>query len=151
MKILAVSSGGGHFSELLRIAIPLKKRFQVMIVTEEVEGRNQEVDYYLPYSNRSNKVKYLFAFFRNFLFAYKHLKQIKPDTIISTGAHTAFFYFVIGKIFFKTTNVYIESYAKVKTVSLAYKMSKNFIDQTIVQHQELQGVIPNSKYFGGVY
>lgn len=151
MKIIAVSSGGGHFAELLKITNNLPKDFQIVIITEKTGKAISNVDYYIPYSNRNHKVKYLFAFIRNFYYSFQHIKKVKPDFIISTGAHTAFFYFIIGKLFFKTTNIYIESFAKVNSTSLAYRLSKRFIDKVIVQHQELQLLIPNSEYFGGVY
>lgn len=150
MKILAVSSAGGHFSELKMITSNLSEQFELTIITED-KVNDDSVTYYMPYSNRSNKIKYLFAFCNNFILAFKYLRKVKPDKIISTGAHTAFFYFVVGKLFFKTTNIYIESFAKVTDKSLTYKLSHRFIDINVVQHQEMLNVEPNSQYFGGVY
>lgn len=150
MNILAVSSAGGHFSELKMITDNLSSDFNVTIITED-KVNDSAVSYYIPYSNRSNKIKYLFAFCNNFRLAIKYLRVVRPDKIVSTGAHTAFFYFVIGKIFFKTENIYIESYAKVTSPSLTYKLSKRFLDYTIVQHQEMVEVEAGSQYFGGVY
>ncbi len=150
MKILAVSSAGGHFSELTMITDNLSDKFDVTIITED-KVEDQRVSYYMPYSNRSNKIKYLFAFCNNFILAFKYLRKVKPDKIISTGAHTAFFYFVVGKLLFRTTNVYIESYAKVTEQSLTYKLSKRFIDVNVVQHEEMLEVEPGSQFFGGVY
>ncbi|WOO87397.1 hypothetical protein RZE82_00220 [Mollicutes bacterium LVI A0039] len=151
MKVLAVASAGGHLSELKMITNNLSDKFEVTIITEDKGKDDPSIDYFIPYSNRANKLKYLFAFINNFRLAFKHLRIVRPEKIISTGAHTAFFYFVVGKVFFKTTNVYIESYAKVTSESLAYRLSKRFIDTTIVQHQEMQDVEVGSKFFGGVY
>lgn len=150
MKILAVSSAGGHFSELKMITDNLAPEFDITIITED-KVNDPSVSYYMPYSNRSNKIKYFFDFCNNFRLAFKYLKKVKPDKIISTGAHTAFFYFVIGKLFFKTENIYVESYAKVTSKSLTYKLSRKFLDHTIVQHQEMVNVEVGSTYFGGVY
>lgn len=151
MKILAVSSAGGHLSELKMITSNLSPEFEVTIITEDKGQHDPTINYYMPYSNRSNKVKYFFAFINNFRLAFKYLKKTRPEKIISTGAHTAFFYFVVGKLIFKTTNVYIESYAKVTEQSLTYKLSKRFIDVVVVQHQEMTEVEDGSKFFGGVY
>lgn len=151
MKVLAVSSAGGHFSELKMITNNLSDEFEVTVITETKGEKQSGVDYYMPYSNRNNKLKYGFAFLNNFRLAYKYLRIVKPDKIISTGAHTAFFYFVIGKLFFNTTNIYIESYAKVLEPSLTYKLSKRFLDTVVVQHQEMLDVEEGSEYFGGVY
>ncbi len=151
MKVLAVSSAGGHYSELRMILDNLKVDIDVEVVTEKKGEVDPRVDYYIPYSNRANKLKYLFAFIRNFILAFKILNISKPDKIISTGAHTAFFFFVVGKLFFKTTNVYVESYAKVNGKSLTYKLAHKYIDINVVQHEEMVEHEPGSMYFGGVY
>lgn len=151
MKLLAVSSAGGHYSELKMITNNLSSEFDITIITEDKGKIDQDVSYYIPYSNRANKITYAIAFIRNFFLAFKHLRLVRPQKIISTGAHNAFFYFVLGKIFFKTTNIYIESYAKVYSKSLVYRLSHKFIDVNIVQHQEMLEVEKNSEYFGGVY
>lgn len=150
MKILAVSSAGGHFAELKMITSNLSNEFDITIITED-KVSDESVDYFIPYSTRSNKLKYIIDFLKNMRLAYKHLKIINPDKIISTGAHNAFYYFLIGKIFFKTTNIYVESFAKVEAKSLTYKISKHFIDTNIVQHEKMMDVEPGSEYFGGVY
>lgn len=150
MKILAVSSAGGHFAELRMITDNLSDEFEVVIITED-KVDDECVSYYMPYSNRSNKVKYMFDFCNNFILAFKYLRKERPQKLISTGAHTAFFYFVVGKLFFKTTNIYVESFAKVTEKSLTYKLSHKFIDINVVQHEEMQSVEPNSQFFGGIY
>lgn len=150
MKILAVSSAGGHFSELKMITENLSKEFEIVVITEN-KVNDQAVKYYMPYSNRSNKIKYLIAFCNNFILAFKYLRRERPQKIISTGAHTAFFYFVVGKLLFKTENIYIESYAKVTEKSLTYKLSHKFIDINIVQHEEMKNVEKGSLFFGGIY
>lgn len=150
MKILAVSSAGGHFSELMKVVEGIENQFEIVIATEKKEEDNR-VKYSIPYSNRASKIKYSFAFIRNLLLAFKHIKSEKPDIILSTGAHTAFFYFIVGKKLFRTKNVYIESYAKVNSQSVTYKLSKKYLDQCIVQHEEMLNVESDSEYFGGVY
>ncbi len=151
MKILAVCSAGGHFSELTRITDNLNSEYFDIEIACEDRVYDQRINYSIPYSTRSNKIKYMFAFLNNLRLAFTHIKTAKPQVIISTGAHTAFFYFFIGKVFFKTRNIYVESFAKVNSPSLTYKISHRFIDENIVQHQNMQNVEANSHYYGGVY
>ncbi len=151
MKVLAVSSAGGHYSELRMILDNLSEDIDIDVVTERKGSEDPRVDYYIPYSNRSNKIVYMFAFFYNFILAFNIIRKVKPDKIISTGAHTAFFFFVVGKLLFKTTNIYIESFAKVNSKSLTYKLAHRYIDINVVQHQEMIEHEPGSMYFGGVY
>lgn len=149
-KILLISSSGGHFSELNKLKISAK--YKTIIVTEKNKDtvNNKNIDYYLKYGTRDKLIKYLFIFLNNSLKALKIIIKDKPQVIISTGAHSCVPFFVIGKLLRKKT-IYIESFAKVNTPSLTYKIANKFMDEVIVQHQEMLEVYPKAKYYGGVY
>ena len=95
--ILLISSSGGHFSELMKIKI---KNHETIIVTEKNEDTKDasNIDYFIKYGSRSNLFKYLFIFIYNFFKAFKIIIKTKPKIIISTGAHSAIPFFIIGKL-----------------------------------------------------
>ncbi len=150
-KILLVSSSGGHFSELNKINLS-EKKYEKIIVTEKNDDtkNNEKIKYFIKYGTRSQKIKYFFVFSNNMIKAFNIIRKEKPKIIISTGAHSSVPFFIIGKIF-KTKNIYIESYAKVYSPSLTYKIANKFMDEVIVQHKELKDIYIGSKYFGGIY
>ncbi len=149
MKVLLVSSAGGHYSELKKIN--LDEKYQTIVVTEKDNSEKKtNVNYYVKYGTRQNKIRYICVFGFNILKALYILLKEKPQLIISTGAHTCVPFFYLAKIFSIKT-IYIESYAKVNSESLTYKLIKNSCTKVIVQHKELQDEYENSLYFGGVY
>ncbi len=147
-KILLVSSAGGHFSELMQLR-DLTNNHEVVICTED-KIKNENVSHYLIYGSRNEGFVYIKKFLKNFARAFKIAKEVKPDIIISTGAHTCVPFYYWAKLHGVKT-IYIESYAKVNSPSLTYKLIKPFVDVTVVQHEQMLNVYKNAKYLGSVY
>lgn len=149
MKALLISSAGGHYSELRKIKLDTK--YRTYIVSEKTKNQgNTSIDYYMIYSTRSQIIKYLFISIINVIRSLYIILKVKPDVIISTGAHTCVPFFMFAKIF-KIKSIYIESYAKVNSTSLTYKIIKRFCTKIIVQHKTMLEHSKNSEYFGGIY
>ncbi len=150
-KILFVSSSGGHYSELKILINKLSiNNFIVVTETSPLNNKHDKIDYYLNNGSRKNLFKYIFVFIKNLYLTFYILLKEKPTTIISTGAHVCVMFFIIGWIF-NIKTIYIESFAKVYSKSLSYKLASRFIDITYVQHKELLNVYKNSIYLGGLY
>ncbi len=147
-KILLVSSTGGHLSELMQLR-DLNKKHELVMVTEDKIKRS-EISYYLKYGSRNEGLKYFNVFFSNIVRARKIIRKERPDVLISTGAHTCVPFFWWAKIY-GVKSIYIESYAKVDSPSLTYKLIKLFVDEVVVQHESMLEVYPEAKYLGGVY
>lgn len=147
-KAIFVSSSGGHYSELMQLS-EVMEEFNTYIVTEKtLATKSANVDSYLIYGTRSDKLKYPFTFLLNSLKSLYIILKVRPDYIISTGAHSCVSFFYLAP---RAKKIYIESYAKVNTPSLTYKLIKNKCDLVIVQHEEMLGVYPEAKFLGGVY
>lgn len=147
-KIIAVSSKGGHFSELMNISETLANYNTIYISEKSVN--HELIKYKMFEGTRSNLFRFMIVFSKNLFLAFKILKIEKPDLIISTGAHTCVPFFILAK-FFKAKTIYIESFAKVSSKSLTYKIINKLCDITIVQHKSMLDVYPEAIYFGGVY
>ncbi len=147
-KLLLVSSAGGHLSELMQLR-ELNKHHELVICTED-RIKKDEVKYYLKYGSRNTGISYFGVFLSNIFRSFKIIRKEKPQVLISTGAHTCVPFFWWAKIF-GVKSIYIESYAKVNTSSLTYKLIKPFVNEVIVQHEQMLEVYPEAKYLGGVY
>lgn len=145
MKIVAVSSKGGHLDELSMIMETLDN-YEVIYITE-LGVDNKKFKYFMRPGTRSNIIKYVFTLIYNLLYSGIILYKEKPDLIISTGAHTCVPFFWLGRC----KKIYIESFAKVNKPSMTGNLIKNTCDIIIVQHEEMLDVYENSVYFGGVY
>lgn len=147
-KVLFVSSGGGHFTELKQLRRAMNQFNSVIITEDNVSDEN--VDFYLKYGTRSHLFKYLWIFLYNSILTLKIIIKERPKCIVSTGAHTCVPFFIFGFIF-RIKLIYIESYAKVNHPSLTYKIINRLCNEIYVQHEEMLVIYPRATYIGGVY
>ena len=72
----------------------------------------------------------LFSFIRIFW-------KERPQILFSTGAEVALPAFLIGKLFFGTKNIYLESFTRVKAPSMTAKYISLLTDEFLVQRESL--------------
>lgn len=148
MKIALVCTQGGHLTELMQ----LHKAFlgQDFFFITHHSSRDQDV----KKITRSYFTKpidaNLFRFFRSFGVTLKILRTERPDVIISTGAEIAVPFFIIGKLF-SIKCIYIESWCRIKTRSIAGRIIYPLADLFLVQWSEMLDVYgEKAKYWGAV-
>lgn len=154
-KVMFISSTGGHLIELLELK-KLFKKYDYSIITENTKSNNTLSDeypnkvHYLLYGTKHNKVKYLFILFFNcFISLYYYLK-IRPQVIVTTGAHTAGPMCCIGKIF-GSKIIYIETFANIKTKTITGRIVYKFADLFIVQWESMLELYPKAVYGGWIF
>jgi UDP-N-acetylglucosamine:LPS N-acetylglucosamine transferase len=148
MKIALVCEHGGHLTEM-----------QMLVEAFE------EHDFFFI-TNRSSRTellsdkKYLiepigmnfFNFLRSLVIFIKIFYKEKPRVIISTGAEIAIPAFIVGKLFFKTKNIFIESWCRVLSTSKTGRILYPISDIFLVQWPELAVKYgKKAQYFGGIF
>lgn len=154
-KVLFISSTGGHLSELMQLKSMFDK-YDYHIITEKTKSnmylkeKHPKRVNYLVYGTKSNMLVYPFKLLYNcFKSLFLYIK-IRPNVIISTGAHTAGPMCCIGKIF-GSKIVYIETFANSKTKSVTGKLVYKFADLFIVQWEDMLKLYPKAKFGGWIY
>ena len=155
MKLLFISSTGGHLSELMQLENMFKK-YDFHIVTERTKSTiklkdkyNNKVNY-LVYGTKDHMLTYPIKLLYNcFKSLFLYLK-IHPDYIITTGAHTAGPMCLIGKIF-GSKIIYIETFANMNTKTITGRLLYPFSDLFIVQWPSMKKVYPDSIDGGWIY
>jgi len=155
-KVIFVSSTGGHLKELLQLE-PLILKNNSILITEKTksnihykgDSRFEKV-FLLPYATKSEPLKYIFVFPYNILKSFILFLNIRPDYIISTGAHTAVPMCYFAKLFGKKI-IYIETYANMKSKSMAGTLVYPIADLFLVQWESMLELYPNAKYYGGIF
>lgn len=141
-KILGVSSGGGHLSELIKV-IPNSYENEVFFVTFK-NGHTKDTlkkkNHFFICDPHISKLKYGINFLQSLFLFLKH----RPRVIISTGAGIAIPLVLIGS-FFKAKIIFVETGARVLTPSRTGKFLYKFSDLFIIQYESLQKFYPNSK------
>jgi beta-1,4-N-acetylglucosaminyltransferase len=144
VKVCVVSSCGGHLTEArcLKPAYEAYEHFYVLndkaLLPPDMEGRT----YFICHSERDWK------FFVNLWEAYRILRRERPRVILSTGAGPAVPFAIIGKLFFRTRVVYVETIASVERPSLTGRIMYRLADAFFFQWETLGGFFPKAR-FGG--
>ena len=146
LKIVALSSGGGHWVQLLRLR-PAFEGCQVVFATVS-EGYRAEVDgsefRIIVDGNRSNMLN----MFRSACSILNLLLREKPDIVISTGAAPGFFAVRLGKLMGCRT-IWVDSVANAEELSMSGEKAGGCADLWLTQwpHLARDG---GPKYFGNV-
>lgn len=133
-KVLALSSGGGHWVQLMRLK-PAFEDTEISYATVK-EGYQSDVGeapfFVIPDSNRWNKL----ALLRTALAIFKLLLKLRPNVVISTGAAPGFFAIRIGKLLGIQT-IWVDSIANVEELSLSGQKAGRHVNLWLTQWEHL--------------
>jgi UDP-N-acetylglucosamine transferase subunit ALG13 len=145
-RVLALSSGGGHWVQLLR----LRPAFKGCDVTYATVGRGYEPEIEgakfraVIDSNRDQKLKLILSFFS---IAWLILTK-RPHTIVSTGAAPGFFAIFIGRLLGKKT-IWVDSIANAEELSMSGQKAGKYATHWLTQWEHLAKP-EGPHYFGNV-
>lgn len=150
-KVCFISSSGGHLEQIRQLKAVAKKYEHYYVLpknssTVSFKGKKYLVgDFY-----RKNRFRFIFRFsFTALQQLYIFLKE-RPDVVITTGAGvvipTCLYAYFFGK-----KVVYIESFARMKSLNKTAELLSSYSDLFIVQWEDLLKIIPNATYGGWIY
>jgi exopolysaccharide biosynthesis glucuronosyltransferase PssD len=135
--VLAVASGGGHWTQLLRLRGALDGCEVVYVST--IPGHASQVDdsRYLtvPHASRWERRRAAVCAVR---VAWIVLR-IRPDVVISTGALPGFFAVAAGKVLLGRRTIWVDSIANAEEMSLSGRLARRFADVWLTQWEHLAG------------
>ncbi|MDN2649365.1 PssD/Cps14F family polysaccharide biosynthesis glycosyltransferase [Leuconostoc lactis] len=150
-KVCLTSSSGGHLQELMTLKL-LADYYEVFYITEKDQFSTKNLgkqEYRFSKIDRKEK-NFLIHFLKISLSIFKILRNEKPDVVISTGALVTVPVCVLGKILGSKV-IYIESFARVSSLSLTGKLLYFWVDKFIVQWPDLEKKYSKASYIGGVF
>jgi len=133
-RILAVSSGGGHWVELMRIA-PAFEGADLAFVTVNAEYRDDVMGhrfYAVNDATRWNKLGVA-------ILAGQLLRIVmreRPDIVVTTGAAPGYFALRFGKMAGAQT-IWLDSIANVNELSMSGRMAGRYADLWLTQWRHL--------------
>lgn len=136
MRVLAVSSGGGHWIELLRLR-PAFKGHEIHFVTVRPEYRvavGRDAFYTVRDATQWNPIGLGVLAVQLLLI----LLRLRPDVVVSTGAAPGYFAVRLGKMLGART-IWVDSLANVDELSKAGHMAGKYADLWLTQWPELAG------------
>ena len=147
-KLCLVASSGGHLLELvsLRAAWEDHERFWVTFPTDDARALLEGEQVRWAYSPTNRNLKNLA---KNLGLAWRVLRTERPTAVISTGAGVAVPFLWMGRLFGIRT-IYIESLARIETLSLSGKLVYPWVHRFFVQWPDLVTRHPKAVYGGRV-
>ncbi len=155
MRVLFISSTGGHLTEMMQLK-KLFKKYDYYIVTEKTKSTLYLKDQYkkrvsyLVYGTKDHFFTYIFKLFYNIMKSIYLYFKIHPDYIITTGTHTAGPICYLGKIF-GSKIIYIETFANMSTKTITGKLIYPIADLFVVQWESMLALYPEAKYGGWIF
>ena len=136
-KILAVSSFGGHWVQLLRIVQPLEQDYDISYICTNKKSSTMAPGkhvYNIMDFSRWNAWRMIPSFFNIF---YVLIKE-RPNTVLSTGAAPGFLVLVVAKFLFLRKTIWIDSLANAYKLSFCGKLAAKMpIDYVYTQWEHL--------------
>ena len=117
IKVLAISSGGGHWVQLLRLRPAFANCDVVFATVKEGYRANigPEAEFRLiPDANRWNKL----ALVRSLFGIFQLIWRERPDVVVTTGAAPGYFAIRIGN-FFGARTIWVDSIANGEELSMS--------------------------------
>ena len=149
IKICYTASDGGHTHELMQLK-ELRGKYPGIFITESRSVKNEfDAVYTLPLVNRKS-LRFLLRFIQSFFTIRRILAKEKPTHIISFGAMCTVPVCIIGKLM-NIQVIYVESYTRLKDLSLSGKIIYPFADLFVVQWKQLVSKYPKAVYGGALF
>ncbi|MGO4120946.1 PssD/Cps14F family polysaccharide biosynthesis glycosyltransferase [Arthrobacter sp. YAF16] len=146
-RILLVGSSGGHLAQLmsLRPWWSAHERAWVTFPTEDAKSNLEaETDVSWAFSPTTRNIPNLL---RNAWLAYLVIRRFLPTVVVSTGAGSAFPFFVAARALGIAT-VYIEVFDRVESPTLTGRLCRPFSDLMLVQWRDQLGLYPDAQLLG---
>ncbi len=154
MKIAIIVSGGGHLDEALAV-IEAFKGHEVILISYKlpslVSYRHPALRkvYFVSLAGSSGVALY-FNFLLNFFqFLFIFLKE-RPKVLFSTGSEITVIPFFLGKIFFGSRLIFLETLTRVKNPSFTARMVYAITDLFLVQWESLLSMGPKARFAGRI-
>lgn len=143
-RLMAVSSGGGHWVQLLRV-IPAFAKCEVTFVTVHEFYRLQVADHRFYAVNDATRWNKLGLIKMAFKLAWIILKE-RPEVAISTGAAPGYVALRLAKLIGART-IWLDSMANVEQLSLSGQKIGHHADLWLTQWAHLAK--PGGPHYGG--
>jgi UDP-N-acetylglucosamine:LPS N-acetylglucosamine transferase len=146
MRILLVSSSGGHLLQLHKLEAWWSKHERLWVTFDTpdaismLEGEEAVWAFRPTTRNLANLV-------RNTRLAWQVLRKFRPTVVVSTGAGVALPFFVLARLWGIRT-VYVEVYDRIDLPTLTGRLCYPFSDLFLLQWEEQQRFYPKGKLIG---
>jgi UDP-N-acetylglucosamine:LPS N-acetylglucosamine transferase len=144
--VLLVGSAGGHLAQLMRLRPWWEDHERTWVTFDKPDARSllAEESVIWAYHPTTRNIPNLV---RNFFLAVRHVRRVRPDLVVSTGAAVAVPFFVIARLL-RIPVVYVEVFDRIDSPTLSGRLCRPISTRFCVQWPEQQAHYPGSIVIG---
>ena len=146
MRILLVSSSGGHLLQLHRLDGWWRNHQRLWVTFDTVDAVSmlEAEDTVWAFRPTTRNLPNLL---RNTLLAWRVLRRFRPTVVVSTGAGVAVPFFVLARLL-RIKTVYVEVYDRIELPTLTGRLCYPFSNLFLLQWEEQQRFYPKGQLIG---
>lgn len=146
MRVLLVSSSGGHLAQLRRLETWWRSHDRLWVTFDKPDARSTlggERVLWAHHPTNRNVPNML----RNLRLARRTLRRYRPDVVVSTGAGVAFPFFLAARLLGIRT-VYVEVFDRIDSATLTGRLCHPIANLFLVQWEEQRRLYPRAQLIG---
>lgn len=143
--VLAIASGGGHWTQLLRLR-PAFDGFDTVFVSTIADHADLVPGcrfYRVPEASRWERLRAVWCA----LSVLVVLIRVRPDVVVSTGALPGFFGVCFAKLLLRRRTIWVDSVANADEMSLSGQKAERWSDLCLTQWERVS--LPDGPEFVG--
>lgn len=175
-RILVVLGSGGHTTEMLRLLVPFKKvehKMDIIFAVSDSDstslprvpsilGKDREFEVVRVKRIREVGDSIVHSILKAplaFISAFHVLWTVRPDVLVCNGPGTCLVLVYVSRLLQflclapRTVRIFVESFCRVKTISLTGRLVYPFMDSFILQWPPTDAILrtyPRAKYLGRI-
>lgn len=146
MRVLLVSSSGGHLLQLHRLSGWWLKHERLWVTFDTADAVSMLEGEATVWAFRPT-TRNLRNLARNTVLAWRTLRTFRPDVVVSTGAGVAFPFFVLARLR-RIKTVYIEVYDRIELPTLTGRLCYRLSNLFLLQWEEQRRFYPRGRLIG---
>lgn len=148
MRIMLITSPGGHFGHLLALRSWWIENHRTWVTARQPEVESALQDEEVTWAHFPT-TRNLPNALRNFCMAWPTIRRTKPDVLVSAGAGISVPFFVVAKIL-RIHTVYIECFDRINMPTLSGRLCYPLADLFCVQWEEQKKYYPDAVMIGAL-
>lgn len=144
--VLLVGSAGGHLAQLVRLEPWWRDLTRTWVTFDKPDARSLLRDEAVIWAHHPT-TRNIPNLLRNTRLAIRHVRRLRPDLVVSTGAAVAVPFFLAARALGIPT-VYVEVFDRIDSPTLTGKLCRPIATAFCVQWPEQQPLYPGSVVIG---
>ena len=150
-KVCFISSSGGHLEQIKQLKdVAAKYDHYYVLPKNNSTKKFTEKKYLVGDFYRKNRVSFCFRFMITSVQQLFIFIKERPDIVITTGAGVVIPTCLYAH-FFRKKLIYIESFARMKSLNKTAELLHKYADLFVVQWEDLLNLVPDAVYGGWIY